>query len=340
MLEEYSVAPNDDEALLRWFVHGESFPDPLLMVDVSPLGDHADTTPEYLWYLKDALGSTGALANLAGEIAEGYVYTPYGETTILDEFNRPREVVAQNRLVYEHRGEEPGAEPVSFTTTVSIEPHADGTKLTLRMVFPSTEARDRVIREYGAVDGGVQTVDRLGDHLGGQRAVLTIALPSDRELIMNRRFDAPRPLVWEAMTRPELLQRWMFTPPGWAWGECEMDVRVGGKFRWTWNGPDGRLALSIRGEHREVTPPLKLVHTELMEMGPGAGECGPDGESAEPWELLATIELDGRDGRTHLKMTLLFPNREGRDGALASGMEHGVAAGYDQLDGLLGADGR
>ncbi len=101
VLEEYSVAPNDDEALLRWFAHGESFPDPLLMVDVSPLGDHADATPEYLWYLKDALGSTGALANLAGEIVEGYVYTPYGETTILDELHRPREVVAREAFYHD-----------------------------------------------------------------------------------------------------------------------------------------------------------------------------------------------------------------------------------------------
>ena len=80
---------------------------------------------------------------------------------------------------------------------------------------------------------------------------------------------------------------------------------------------------------------LEDCHTERMEMGPGAGGCGSESENAEPWELLATLELVEQGGKTHLKMTLLFPTKEGRDGALASGMERGVAAGYDTLDGLL-----
>ena len=70
-------------------------------------------------------------------------------------------------------------------------------------------------------------------------------------------------------------------------------------------------------------------------MGPSAGGCGSDSENSEPWELLATLELAEHGGKTNLKMTLLFPTKEGRDGALASGMEHGVAAGYEKLDGLL-----
>lgn len=165
---------------------------------------------------------------------------------------------------------------------------------------------------------------------------LKVSTPSDLEIVMTRSFRAPRRLVWDAMTRPELVRRWMFTPPGWSWGVCEMDVRVGGAFRWVWNGPDGRVALSIRGEHREVDPPRKIVHTERMEMGPGA--CGAEHgcEQSPPWELLATIELAEQAGVTHLRMTLLFPSKEARDAALASGMEHGVAAGYDTLDMILG----
>jgi uncharacterized protein YndB with AHSA1/START domain len=174
---------------------------------------------------------------------------------------------------------------------------------------------------------------------------LKVTTPSDREIVMTRSFNAPRPLVWDAMTRPELVKRWMFTPPGWMWSVCEMDVRVGGAYRWEWNGPDGRLALKIWGVHKEVQPPSRIVHSERMEMGPGAGACGGGdggGESgggggAEPWELLATLDLTERDGQTHLKMTLLFPSKEGRDMALASGMEHGVAAGYDTLDQILAA---
>lgn len=166
---------------------------------------------------------------------------------------------------------------------------------------------------------------------------LKVSTPTDVTIVMSRTFNAPRRLVWDAMTQPALMKRWMFTPPGWAWAECEMDVRVGGKYRWVWNGPDGTVAMTISGEHREVTPPSKIVHTELMEMGPGCGMGGSDCAGGDPWELLATIEMTEKDGRTDLVMTLLFPSKEARDGAAASGMEHGVAAGYDTLDGVLAA---
>jgi uncharacterized protein YndB with AHSA1/START domain len=102
-----------------------------------------------------------------------------------------------------------------------------------------------------------------------------------------------------------------------------------------WIGPDGQVAMTISGEHREVNPPSRLVHTERMEMGPGAGGNASSCESTEPWELLATIELTERGSRTRLRMTLLFRSKEARDAALASGMEHGVSAGYERLDGLL-----
>jgi uncharacterized protein YndB with AHSA1/START domain len=137
------------------------------------------------------------------------------------------------------------------------------------------------------------------------------------------------------MIKPDLVRRWMFVPPGWAWAECEMDVRVGGKYRWGWNGPDGTVALSLWGEYREVTPPAKIVHTQSMRMGPAAPEHGSDCENAGAWELLATLELVEQGGKTRLKMTLAFPTREGRDAALASGMERGMAAGYETLDALL-----
>lgn len=161
---------------------------------------------------------------------------------------------------------------------------------------------------------------------------LAVSTPSDTQIRMTRSFDAPRDLVWQAMTRPNLVQQWMFTPPGWSWAACEMDVRVGGAYRWAWNGPDGRLALAISGIHREVSPPHRIVHTEHMVMGPGAGEgCADDGN----WDLLATLELSESRGVTTLTMTLDFPSKQARDMALASGMEQGVSAGYATLDALL-----
>jgi uncharacterized protein YndB with AHSA1/START domain len=172
---------------------------------------------------------------------------------------------------------------------------------------------------------------------------LKVTTPSDLEIVMTRTFNAPRQLIWEAMTRPELMQRWMFTPPQWSWSRCEMDLRVGGKFHWEWAGPDGRHAMTISGVHKEVTPPARIIHTERMEMGPGAGPCGSEcGEGGaegggDPWELLATIDLTESAGRTHLTMTLRFPSKQARDAALASGMEQGVAIGYDRLAAMLAA---
>lgn len=168
-------------------------------------------------------------------------------------------------------------------------------------------------------------------------AGLKVTTPTDTTIVMTRTFNAPRQQVWDAMTRPELVRRWMFCPPGWSWAKCEMDVRVGGKYAWEWNGPDGTLALTIRGVHREVNPPSKVVHTELMEMGPGAGPCGPEGGSSEPWELVATLELTEMGGTTSMKMTLTFASKQARDMALRSGMEQGMEAGYTNLDSYLAA---
>lgn len=151
---------------------------------------------------------------------------------------------------------------------------------------------------------------------------LNVSTPSDVEIVMTRDFDAPRRLVWEAMTRPDLLRQWMYMPEGWTMAVCTGDVRVGGRFEWIWHGPDGQVSLIIRGEYREVNPPERIVHTEAMEMGCG----GPIGE------LLATLVLTELAGRTSMRMTLLFDTKQARDGALASGMEHGMEAGYRQLD--------
>jgi uncharacterized protein YndB with AHSA1/START domain len=156
---------------------------------------------------------------------------------------------------------------------------------------------------------------------------LQVSTPSDLEIVMMRGFDAPRHLVWEAMTKPELIRRWLYAPEGWTMTVCEGDPKVGGTFRWAWNGPDGKPALAIWGVNREVVPPERIVHTESMAMGDGA----PLGE------LVATVVLTECDGKTALRMTLLFPSKEARDGALASGMARGVAAGYDRLDEILAA---
>ena len=153
---------------------------------------------------------------------------------------------------------------------------------------------------------------------------LKVATSGDREIVVSRTFDAPRELVWETMSRPELLKRWLFGPPGWEMTVCEEDQRVGGRFRWEWKGPDA-AAMTMTGEYREIVPPERCVRTESFEIG-----CIP-----QMGEQLATLILTEAGEKTHLMITVLYPSKEARDAALASGMERGMAAGYDRLDELL-----
>jgi uncharacterized protein YndB with AHSA1/START domain len=153
---------------------------------------------------------------------------------------------------------------------------------------------------------------------------MTVSLPTDREIVITRTFDAPRDIVWDTMSKPELLKKWLFGPPGWEFTECVEDARVGGQFRWVWKGPAGEV-MSMSGEYREIKPPERAVRTERFEFG-----C-----PSQMGEQLATLVLTEQGDKTLLTLTVLYPSKEARDGAAASGMEHGMAAGYDRLDEIL-----
>jgi len=153
---------------------------------------------------------------------------------------------------------------------------------------------------------------------------LKVMTPTDREIVITRSFNAPRQLVWDTMSKPELLKRWLFGPPGWEMTVCEEDARVGGKFRWEWKGPEG-VGMVMTGVYREIIAPERAVRTEMFETG-----CIPQGG-----EQLATMVLTEHGEKTTMTLTVLYPSNEARDGAAASGMEHGMAAGYDRLDEIL-----
>src|SRR5580765_889882 len=89
-----------------------------------------------------------------------------------------------------------------------------------------------------------------------------VTLPSDREVKVTRSFKAARPLVYRAYTEPALVQRWLLGPPGWSMPVCEMDVRVGGRYRWRWRSNEGGKEFGFHGEFKEVDAPGKLVHSE------------------------------------------------------------------------------
>jgi uncharacterized protein YndB with AHSA1/START domain len=153
---------------------------------------------------------------------------------------------------------------------------------------------------------------------------LKVSTPTDCEIVLERDFDAPRSLVFDAMCKCELLMRWLSGPPGWSMVDCENDFKVGGTFRHAWHGPDGQQ-MTMRGVYREVVPPERIVRTETFEFG-----C-----EAQAGEQLATLVLIEQGDKTALTVTVLYPSKEARDATIASGMERGVAASYDHLAELL-----
>jgi uncharacterized protein YndB with AHSA1/START domain len=166
--------------------------------------------------------------------------------------------------------------------------------------------------------------------MSGTLAKAQVSLPSDREVRVVREFKAPRELVYEAYTTPELLQRWLLGPPGWTMPVCEMDVRVGGKFRWRWHSDEDGSEFGFHGEYREIDAPRKIVHTEFYDPGDVGGSMG---EGA-----LITLHLTESERVTTLTTLMDFGSKEARDAALSTGMTDGMEMSYRLLDGLLSED--
>jgi len=144
----------------------------------------------------------------------------------------------------------------------------------------------------------------------------------DRDIVMTRVFNAPPDLVFDALTKPELVKRWLLGPPGWSMPVCEIDLQVGGKYRYVWRNDDGR-EMGMGGTYREIVRPNRIVHTELFD------EAWYEGESLNTWALTEQA------GNTTLAVTMRYETRETRDGVLESGMERGVATSYDRLDDIF-----
>ena len=145
--------------------------------------------------------------------------------------------------------------------------------------------------------------------------------PSDREIRVVRAFSAPRKLVYEAMSNPKHLPKWMTGPEGWTMPVCEMDLRAGGKWRFVYRMANGQ-EMTLQGSYREIVPLERMVSTESW---------GPD------WpETVNTMELtDAQQGVTIVTLTVLYPTKDARDAALASGMKEGMDMGFAKLDKLL-----
>jgi uncharacterized protein YndB with AHSA1/START domain len=144
----------------------------------------------------------------------------------------------------------------------------------------------------------------------------------DREIEIARDFQAPRPLVFDAFTRPELVRRWLLGPDGWSMPVCEIDLRVGGRYRYVWR-KEGVDDMGMGGVFREVEAPARLVASEKFD------------DAWYPGEAVNTTVFREDAGITRATITVRYESQEARDAASRSGMEHGMAAGYNRLEKLL-----
>jgi len=155
---------------------------------------------------------------------------------------------------------------------------------------------------------------------GPNAAPVAITLLSDTEIKVVRTVKAPRRLVFDCWTKPVHIQKWLLGPPGWTMPICEVDLRVGGKWRYGWRMDNGTEML-MEGEYKEIAPPERLVSTERW----GA-----------PWpETLNTLLLSEQDGVTTVTIKVLYPTKDARDAALKTPMKEGMCASFTKLEALL-----
>jgi uncharacterized protein YndB with AHSA1/START domain len=151
---------------------------------------------------------------------------------------------------------------------------------------------------------------------------LAVTMPSDREVQVTRVFNAPRRMVFEALTTPALLMRWMHGPNGWTLAVCEVDLRVGGTFRYVWRKTNGR-EMGMGGVFREIVRPERMVHNEIFDDDWTGGET------------TVTTTLAEHDAVTTLTVTILYASKAARDGALETNFAGGMEAGYNVLAEVL-----
>lgn len=151
---------------------------------------------------------------------------------------------------------------------------------------------------------------------------LVVSAHGEREIVMTRMFNAPRALLFEAYTKPEFVRRWLLGPEGWSMPVCDMDLRVGGRYRYLWRHTDGR-EIGMSGVYKEIVVPERIVSIEAFD---------------EPWyegEGMGTTVFKEHQDKTMLTTTLLYGSRATRDAVLKSPMEGGVRMSFDRLANIL-----
>jgi uncharacterized protein YndB with AHSA1/START domain len=247
----------------------------------------AFTDPEHLahWWGPNGFSTTTSAFDMRPGgvwrfVMHGPVGRDYQNRITYDEITRPE------RITYRHGGGG-DVEPVQFRTVITFDDLGGRTRVTLAAEFPSAAERDRVIRDYGADEGGRQTLGRLAQFI------------ADDLFVFSRTFDAPRALVWEVWTDAKHLAKW-WGPKGFAWISGTLDLRPGGAFHYGMKSPDGNEMWG-RFVFHEIVPPERLIFVNSFSNAEGGIARAPFATDW-PLEVLNTLTLAEVDGRTTLTM--------------------------------------
>lgn len=210
----------------------------------------------------------------------------------------------------------------------SFEPTATGARLRNTTYFDSAAALDQVVA-MGAIEGATLAMGQLDRVLEGLRAYAAgkgtqTEILDDTHVRITRLIDGPRDLVWRAHTEPDLMTQWLLGPDGWRMSVCEIDARVGGRYRYAWEPVDGTPgeAFGFDGETLLSEPPVRAVTTEHM--------TGTDFPST-----LNDMSLYEEDGATLVTLLIEYPDSQTRDMVLATGMTEGMESSYRRLESVL-----
>jgi uncharacterized protein YndB with AHSA1/START domain len=227
------------------------------------------------------------------------------------------EVVKPERLVYVHDGRREGGSNSDFEQTVTFEEQGAKTLLTMRLLFPTAADRDRVVKQFNAIEGGNQTLDRLGERLA-QMATRGNNSP-EKELVIARVFDAPREIVFKAWTEVERLKRW-WGPKNFTNPVCEIDPRPGGAMRIHMRAPDG-VIYPMTGVFQEIAEPERLVFTA----------SALDAEGEPLFEQRTTVTFADLGGKTKLTVHASFSKIRPEAAPHLAGAETGWNMSLDRL---------
>jgi len=206
-----------------------------------------------------------------------------------------KEIVPFERITYSHGGGRETGPGATFTATWTFETvEGNKTRLTGRMVFPSAEARDFVVREFGAIEGGKQTLERASEYVAGMMS---------KPFVISHEFNAPREVVWQAWTERDRLVKW-WGPKGFTMSHAQLDLRPGGMLHYRMEGPDGKEMWG-RFVYREIVPPSKLVWVNSFSDKDGGITSHPFSKDAWPMQMLTVVTFAERAGQTTVTVTWL-----------------------------------